>query len=132
MLRSSIAAMLAVVALGLVACGSDDGVGDRVPKSTPDLTVPGGDALAAGSQSGGTGTTSTDATTTPGATTAAGTGAAAPAPAQGAPAQTTPQGAGTGGAAPQQQQPAQPDAGATGGASLEDFCADNPGACPGN
>lgn len=136
MLRCTIVAAMAVATIGLGACGADDSVGDRVPKTTPDLTVPtGGESLAGGTGSNAAGTTTTDSTTsTPAAGAqsdpAAGSGGAAtPAPAPAAP-QPEAQGQGTGGAAPQQEQPAQtPKPGATGGASLDQFCADNPGAC---
>ncbi|MEA2324072.1 MAG: hypothetical protein QOD81_3922, partial [Solirubrobacteraceae bacterium] len=56
-----LAAVLATTALGLSACGADSSVGDAVPKSTPDLTVPAGaDSLA----SGGTDTSTTSTTGT--------------------------------------------------------------------
>ena len=59
-MRSRIPAALVVLvvataALGVGGCGADDSAGDKVPKSTPDLTVPAGaDALAGNT----TGTTS--------------------------------------------------------------------------
>ncbi len=142
-LRAVVLASLAACSLALGACGGDDSYGDTVPRSTPELTpLPGADALA-GDQANadGSSTTSTDETTTDETPSASGgtggTGTATtPAPAPTQPAAPS-SGAGTGGAATPTT-PAQPeqDSGAgTGGTSpgeFNQFCQDNPGACPGN
>src|SRR3954449_12105825 len=95
-----VAALLATGALGLAGCGSDSSVGDQVPKSTPDLTVPAGaDVLgntAPATTTTPTPSTSTTGTDTTGTTTAPATGggattapaAPAPAPTPAAPTQT--------------------------------------------
>ena len=101
----------------LAACGEED-VSTARPRSTPELTLPGGDVTpddAAATQ----GTTETGTTgTTPEATT--GTDAAPTAPED-----TT----GTE-AAPTAETDGPPAAqGATGASELEGFCQENPGAC---
>ena len=117
MRRLASLALSLVLAVGISACGGDDeSVSDIVPRSVPELRAPESTSLPAAPAS--TDTTSTTDTTTTTTTT--------PATAAPAPATTTPQQ--TGGAAPQQQQ------GTTTGNSggFSDFCAQNPGACPGN
>jgi hypothetical protein len=141
-----VVALVATGTLSLTACGGDPS-GDVAPKSTPDLTVPNGaDALARDASGSTTSTTSTtdttDTTSTGTATTAPDTSAptdtgAAPAQPQSqepAPSSTTggaspqTQGGGTGGAGG-----AGTTGGGTGGAGdFNQFCQDNPGACPGN
>ena len=147
-MRSRALAVLAAVlaaapSLTLAACGGDSSSGDVAPKSTPTLTVPAGaDALAAEGDGGSstTGTTSTtdttDTTTDPTATQAP---SAAPTPTQApAPTQTqAPPASTAGGASPQAEEPEGSDTtgngGGTGGAGdFNQFCQDNPGACPGN
>src|SRR3954464_839706 len=106
-----VAALLATGAPGLAGCGSDSSVGDRVPKSTPDLTVPAG-AEVLGNNAAATTTTPTTSTsttgadttgTTPasatggGATTTSAAPAPAPTPAPAAPTQTQAPSGGTGG-----------------------------------
>jgi hypothetical protein len=153
-MRSRVLAVL-VVALGaagtlsIAACGGDSTGGDVAPRSTPDLTVPNGaDALARDASGSTTSTSTTDTST--GTTTAApeagvptDTGAAAPAepqPQQSAPSSTT------GGAVPDSQGGGTGGTGGAGGAGttgsggggtggagdFNQFCQDNPGACPGN
>ncbi len=125
-------------ALGLSACGGDDRAYDAVPANTPEL-IPPDDAndlasgAAAGKQSSGTtgaqGTTpSTGGTTTP----APSTGGTAPTPTPApAPTPTPDTGGGTapdtGGAAPNTGGASPDDSAAAG--SVQQFCADNPGAC---
>jgi len=130
----------AILAFALGACGDDELSGDVVPKSTPDLTVPAGSDSLAGTSTDQTSTdeTSTDAQTTTGATTtddqgtAGGTSGDTTAPSTTQTTPATPQGTG-GTTTPQTQTQTTP--GATGGTSpgeFNEFCQDNPGACPGN
>ena len=139
-----VAVLLVTGALGLSGCGSDSNAADQVPKSTPDLTVPAGAEVVAGGTTGSgsstsTSTTGTDTTgtNTTGATTApaaGGTTTSAAPPQTQAPAQTQAPSGGTGGTG-----------GATGGTTgggtgggtggngdFDEFCSQNPGACPGN
>src|SRR3954453_5686625 len=99
-MRSRIRPPLVVLVLasgprGAAGRGRDDSAGDKVPKSTPDLTVPAGADALAGNTTGTTSTTSTTATSTTGTDTTApttapaaggGTTSAAPVPAPAAPA----------------------------------------------
>jgi hypothetical protein len=114
--------LLAVLALtgGLSACGSDDGLTQQVPKTSPDLTIPTG--TTASRPAPAATTTATATTTTPVAPPAAAAPPAAPPPAA-APGSAT-----TGGQAPTTGQST--TGGATaGGGEFENFCAQNPGAC---
>ena len=127
-------AVLAVIAScgGLSACGSDEELSTKVPKTSPDLTIPTGTTEArAGDDTGTTDTTETTTTSTTAATPQGGaappavTPPAAPPPPP-PPATGSPQ---TGGQAPQTDD--QPDTGGAqaGGNEFESFCAENPGAC---
>src|SRR3954467_3480865 len=71
-----VVAVLATGVLGLAGCGSDSSSGDPVPRSTPDLTIPGGADQLPG---GASGTTSNPTTST--APTAPATPPTTPAPA---------------------------------------------------
>jgi hypothetical protein len=146
--------LLATGALSVAGCGADGSAGDQLPKSTPDLTVPpGADVLVGNARAGRTtsttsttSTTGTDTTGAAGTTTAApaapsapSTTSAAPAPAQ---TQAPSQGAGgTGGTGGGGTGGGGTGGGATGGAGggtgggsgdFNEFCDQNPGACPGN
>jgi hypothetical protein len=142
-IRAAVLVVLALCGVSLGACGGDDSYGDKVPRSTPELTPQAGaDALVPDQDStSGTDTTSTDeSTTTTTPSTGAGAGAGTAAGGASAGTQTTPaqpqQPSGsTGGATtPTQPQPSTGGSG-TGGTSpgeFNQFCRDNPGACPGN
>jgi len=139
-IRASVLAVLAACALALGACGGDESYGDKVPRSTPELTPPpGADALVPDQDT----TAQTDTTTSTDETTTTTTpSAGAPSGAAGAGTQTTPaqpqqSPSTTGGAAPTQpqQSPSTTGGAGTGGTSpgeFSQFCRDNPGACPGN
>ena len=132
-LRAFALAVVAACAFGVGACGGDPSYGDPVPASTPELTPPAGaDALADESAT----TTDEDSTTTDTGTTGTAPstgGTATGGTATGTPTQTTPQpGAGTGGAAGTTTQAPQDDTGGTSPGEFNQFCQDNPGACPGN
>jgi hypothetical protein len=116
--RRRVLAALAVFALGLGvgACGSDSSVTDVIPKTTPELTVP-SDTTALG-VSVPTTTTSTTSTTTTGTTST---------PATGTPAPTTTTPAGTGGTP---SGGTTTGTGGTSGQGFQNFCQENPGACP--
>jgi hypothetical protein len=143
-IRAAVLAVLVACGLALGACGGDDSYGDKVPRSTPELTPQAGaDALVPDQASTtGTDTTSTDDSTTTTTPSGAGAGAAAGAGGGGASAgaQATPaqpqQPSGATGGATTPTQPQQSTGGAgTGGTSpgeFNQFCRDNPGACPGN
>ena len=132
-------AVLAVLAScgGLSACGSDEELSTKVPKTSPDLTIPTGTTEGrADDDTATTDTTSTTATSTTagptpqtgatpqgGATPPAVTPPAAPPP----PAATgSPQ---TGGQAPQTGGQSDTGGAQAGGNEFESFCAENPGAC---
>ncbi len=129
-LRPLIVAVLLLPAL-IAGCGGSEVEYEQVKAEPPALDVP-GDTAALSKGSSTADDAQADETPTPTPTAEGGTGTAAP-PAAAAP--TTPS-TGTGGAAPEAQQPAteeQPEN--TGGAGadegLDQFCADNPGACDG-
>src|SRR4051794_29467778 len=151
-MRSRTPAALVVLAvafgaLGIAGCGADDSAGDPIPKSTPDLTVPAGaDALAGGTNatsSTPTTSTSTTGTNTTGTTTAPAAGggtttsAAPAAPAQTqAPSAGTGAAGGTGGGTGGTGGGTGGTGGGTGGTGngnggFNEFCQQNPGACPG-
>jgi hypothetical protein len=140
-IRAAVLAVLAACAVALGACGGDDSYGDKVPRSTPELTPPAGaDALVPDQASTRrTDTMSTDDTTT--TTTPSAGGGAGPAAGgasaggQAAPAQPQQPSAGTGGATTPTQPQQSTGGSGTGGTSpgeFNQFCRDNPGACPGN
>ena len=123
-------ALLAVLAScgGLSACGADEELSTKVPKTSPDLTIPTGTTEARPDDTATTDTTSTATTTTP----VTPQGGVTPPPAATPPPATPPPAAGgspqTGGQAPQTGQST--TGGATaGGGEFESFCAENPGAC---
>ena len=127
--RSSL--LIIVLASLLAGCGGNQIAADEVPVDPPVLTIPTDEDAAPGATSADTDDTSeddgdadADATTTPEPTAEPGTGGA---PAGGG---TTP--GGTGGTAPTPTATAAPPED-TGGAQadegLDQFCADNPGAC---
>ena len=122
--RLAVATVVAGAVLG--GCGGDDDVADVVPRSTPELTVP---AATTGLEAGQTSTTPTTPTTT---TPTPGTPApSAPGAAGGAAAPVTPGATGGAPATGGTQTPPTGGAPATGGEQFQDFCAENPGACPG-
>ena len=128
-MRLAAIATSAVLALGLAACGGDDEeFSDVVPRSVPEVTVgentglPEAPAADDDEKTDTTSTTDTTDTTSTGAAPSTQAAPAAPTTTQaapqtgGTPAQTTPQQQGNDGA----------DSG-----GFSDFCAQNPGACPG-
>jgi hypothetical protein len=149
--RTLAVVVAAIAALGLAGCGGDSSVGDPVPKSTPDLTVPPGAEVLAGGATGTdttstTSTSTTSTTDTTGTTTAPSAGAggtttATPA-APAAPTQTqapsggTGAGAGSGGGTGGGGTGGGTSGGTGGGTGgtgdFNEFCQQNPGACPGN
>lgn len=142
-MRTYVLALLAVAGLGLSACGSDSSSHDVVPSTLPDLTAPqGSGALAKPARSGtdttgGTtstpsGSTSTPSSGTTGTATQGGTSSGGAAPSGTGQGGTG--GAGSGGTASGGTSSGT-TTGNTGGASpgeFNQFCQDNPGACPGN
>lgn len=126
-------AVLAVLAScgGLSACGSDEELSTKVPKTSPDLTIPTGTTEARADDD--TATTDTTATTTTSTTAATPQGGAAPPAAVTPPAAPPPPPATgspqTGGQAPQTGGQSTTGGAQTGGNEFESFCAENPGAC---
>jgi hypothetical protein len=136
--RPVLIALCAVAALTVAGCGGPDIAYREVTSPPPTLPVPrDADTLASPSASAtptvtptataASGTTSSGTTST-GATS---TGGTAPAPAA-TTAPSTGTGGTTGGTGTTQQQPSGQDTGgATADQGLDQFCADNPGACDG-
>jgi hypothetical protein len=143
-MRTSVLALLAVGCLGLSACGSNDAAHDVVPSSLPVLTAPpGSSALAKPSGTSTNGASSSSGTTTgttPQTTTGQSgttTGTTPPTTTGQTPTGTTggTGGAGTGGTGSGGTSGQTTTNGGTGGTSpgeFNQFCQDNPGACPGN
>jgi hypothetical protein len=134
-IRAAVLVVLTGCGLALGACGGDKSYGDQVPASTPELTPPPGANALTPSQSTttGTDTTSTDQTTTSTTPSTGGTGGTG-AGTTATPAQPQQSSGATGGATSTQPQQSTGGSG-TGGASpgaFNQFCKDNPGACPGN
>lgn len=123
MRRKSPLALLTAVALagGMSACGSDEDLSTKIPRTSPDLTVPTGTTPA--STATRTSTTATTTTTTqqtaPPAAAAAPPATPPPAAATGSPT--------TGGATPATGQST--TGGAASNGEFDNFCAQNPGAC---
>jgi hypothetical protein len=140
-MRTSVLALLAVACVGLSACGSDDASHDAVPSSLPQLTVPqGSSALAkpAGTSTTGAGSSSSGSSTTPDQTSSTATGTTGTTPqstGQGTSTQTGTTGgtgAGTGGTGTSGQTTTTDGTGGAAPGEFNQFCQDNPGACPGN
>ena len=127
MRRQRSLALLAVVALcgGLSACGADEELSTKVPKTSPDLTIPTGTTPAREDVTETTQTTST--TDSPGGVVAP-PAPVTPPPATppAAPATGSPQ---TGGQAPDTGGQSTTGGAQAGGGEFENFCAQNPGAC---
>jgi hypothetical protein len=121
-----------VLAIGLGACGSSDEPSADIPRTSPDLTIPTATSAALPSQASATTTSTTATSTAPAAPPAASSSAPPPA----APPPPAPQGSSTtGGQAPTQGQGQGQGQSTTGGAQagggeFDNFCAQNPGACP--
>ncbi len=118
-------AVLAVIAscAGVSACGADEELSTKVPKTSPDLTIPTGTTPARPADTPAD-TTTTATTTTPAdgqVTPPAGVTppAATPPPATGSPQ--------TGGQAPQTGGQSTTGGAPAGGGEFDDFCAQNPG-----
>ena len=127
--------------LGLSACGGDERAYDDVPAKAPEL-VPADDAndLASGTTTAPSGTTGQDSATTQGQQTTPSTGGTAPDTNTGGataptPTPATPTPATGGGTAPDTGGGAAPDTGGVSpddtaaAGSLQQFCANYPGAC---
>ena len=152
-IRTAAVLLALSIGLGLAGCGGDDVSSDEVPVNAPELTVPRDnpedDPLASGAdEDGGDTRTSTNeedpdvkiepsdgADSSGGGTSGSGStggGTAPPAATAAPPAATT--APNTGGASPPGQggeaTPAPNTGGADGGGDFEDFCNQNPGACP--
>jgi hypothetical protein len=119
---------LACVALSGVAvgaCGGSNDYVDSVPKSTPDLTVPGNGAGLPAAQTTST-TSTTGTTTTPTTTTGTSTPTGGVTPTTSTPSQST---GGTPSATTTPTQTSTSNSGGTPAGGFSDFCKQNPGAC---
>lgn len=124
--RPLLFSLIAVLLLGASGCGGNQISADEVTSDPPALELPEGGTTASTQLQEDAGSDDEDepdedATPTPTPTASGGT---APAPA----ATPTPAPA-TGGTQPQQQAAPEDTGGATADEGLDQFCADNPGAC---
>jgi hypothetical protein len=149
-MRTYVLTLLAVACLGLSACGSDESTHDVAPSSVPKLEAPQGSAALAkpadSTSSDQSGTTSTDANqsqdqssssgdtgdgtaqggATPDATAQGGTGTGSGGTGSGT------GGTGSGDSAGGTDTDGDSGTGGTSPGEFNQFCQDNPGACPGN
>ena len=118
-------AVLAVIAAcaGVSACGADEELSTKVPKTSPDLTIPTGTTPARPADTPAD-TTTTATTTTPADGQVTPPASVTPPPATPPPATGSPQ---TGGQAPQTGGQSTTGGAQAGGGEFDDFCAQNPG-----
>ena len=118
-------AVLAVIAscAGVSACGADEELSTKVPKTSPDLTIPTGTTPARPADTPAD-TTTTATTTTPADGQVTPPASVTPPAATPPPATGSPQ---TGGQAPQTGGQSTTGGAPAGGGEFDDFCAQNPG-----
>jgi len=121
-------ALLAVLAscAGLSACGADEELSTKVPKTSPDLTIPTGTTPARPADTPADTTTTATTTTPDGGQQVTPPAVVTPPPATPPPATGSPQ---TGGQAPQTGGQSTTGGAQAGGGEFENFCSENPGAC---
>ena len=119
-------ALLAVLAscAGLSACGADEELSTKVPKTSPDLTIPTGTTPARPADTPADTTTTATTTTPDGGQQVTPPAVVTPPPATPPPATGSPQ---TGGQAPQTGGQSTTGGAQAGGGEFDDFCAQNPG-----